>query len=131
MNLKSQQGYVALISILIVSLVLFTVTFILSFTSFFGRSNVLDAEYKARSLSLAEACLDIALLELANDNPPAGNSCFDIGNRNCAVISILPILPDDYPKTIQTQARFQNSYTNLEIEVNTDLEITSWQDLDT
>ena len=56
-----QDGYIALISVIIISLLLITVITALSTINYFSRYNILENEYKERSSGLAEGCVDYAL----------------------------------------------------------------------
>jgi len=67
MIINKQQGFVALLSVIIISFVLVLVATTLSFTGYFTRFNILDSESKKRSESLADACIEQARLELAVD----------------------------------------------------------------
>ncbi|OGM99797.1 MAG: hypothetical protein A3B91_02125 [Candidatus Yanofskybacteria bacterium RIFCSPHIGHO2_02_FULL_41_29] len=62
---KSEDGFIALMSAIIIAAVLMVVVFSVSFSGFMTRFNILDDEYKTRSFSLAEAYADEAILELA------------------------------------------------------------------
>ena len=70
---KKESGFVALITAIILSFILIIVTTTLNQTSFFTRSILLDSEYKERGAALAEACVDVARLKLANDPLYSGN----------------------------------------------------------
>src|SRR3989344_4157305 len=85
-NFYSQQGYVALMSAIVISVLLIAVTASLGFSAFFGRFNIVDSESKERSLALAEACVSHAILEVgagtfSNDKTVA------IGDDKCYIIS--------------------------------------------
>jgi hypothetical protein len=58
------RGFVALMSVIIISIVLVLLTVSLSFSSFYGRFNLLDTEFKIQSNNLATSCADMALLKL-------------------------------------------------------------------
>lgn len=64
-NKNSQEGFIALMSAIIIAAVLMIIVFSVSFSGFMTRFNILDSEYKARSYSLAESYADEAILELS------------------------------------------------------------------
>lgn len=123
----SNNGFIALTSAIIIALLLMTVTFAISSTGFFGRSNVLDAELKERSLALAEACADTALLKLTQNINYSGNENITIGNDIC---SIMPIETAGGQKTIKAKAIFQNAATNLKVVAqSSNLVVVSWEEV--
>ena len=67
-KITNQGGFVALTSTVVIAVLLIAVTLSLNLTGFFARFNVLETEYKERSFSLAEACVQTALLKLAADS---------------------------------------------------------------
>lgn len=123
----NQSGYIALVSTIIISVLLMAVSFATSSSGFFGRFNILNAEFKERSLALAEACVDTALLKLAQNQSYAGNENISMGNDQC---SVLPIETLSGQKIIKTKAIFQSSVTNLKITVQaSDLSVISWEEV--
>ncbi len=123
----NQSGYIALVSSIIISILLLAVTFTVSSNNFSGRFNVLNAEFKERSLALAEACVDTALLKLAQNPFYSGNENISVGNDQC---SVLPIETPSGQKIIKTKAIFQSSVTNLKITAQaSDLSVISWEEV--
>ncbi len=120
-------GYIALISTIIISVLMMGVVFATSHAGFIGRFNILNTEFKELSSGLAEACVDMALLKLAQSKSYAGNESISVGNSQCL---ILPIETSPGQKTIKTKATFQNSVTNLKIVAkDTDLSVISWEEV--
>ena len=119
-KIKSNSGFVALMSGIIISVILLLVVTNLSFTSFYSRSDILDSELKERSSSLAEACVDVALINLAQSKPMPPNP-IPVGSDSCNIISaVSPV--------IKTQASFNNAYTNLTITIDSNYNILSWEE---
>jgi hypothetical protein len=126
-KLQRSGGFTALISVIIISAVLLLISSTLSLTGFSGRLNILDSEYKERSLGLAEACMDVALLNLTKDPTYTGGTNINVATNNCEIRSLNPVLN---PIIIETRAIFQNAVTNLRVRVNrSDLTIISWQEI--
>ena len=119
-----QGGFVALITAIILSAILLIITTTLNQTSFFTRSNLLDSEYKERSAGLAEACIDIARLKLANDPRYSGSEpSIPIGTNSC---EIRPIVGN----TIETKAVYNSAVTNLRVVINpADISVVSWEEV--
>src|SRR3989338_4456617 len=121
---EKERCFAALITAIILSLILIIVTVTLNRSGFFARSAILEAEYKEMSVALAEACVDIAMLHMATTPgytvviPIVEN----INSRTCTIESITGY-------TIQTSADTQGSMTKLEVELNSDLSVLSWEEV--
>ena len=107
---KEKNGFIALISAIIISAALLSAISALSFTSYFIRFDILEAEYKDQSAGLAEACVETALLKLANDNAySTTNEEIPVGVHKCTIVLIDPSVS---PIEIRTSADVNNFYTN-------------------
>ena len=119
----ARRGFVALISTIIISLLLITITVTFNLNGFFGRFNILDNENKEITNSLAEACLDTALLRLTQnpaytpDPSVPGDQTVGVGNTVCKIRLINPG-GTTWPKTIQVVASQSHAFTNLEAGAN-------------
>lgn len=122
-----QNGYIALTSAIIITILLLAITVSLGFSGFFTRFNILDSESKERSLALAEACIDKAMLNIAQNllyNPI--NETVAIESDQCKIVSVTA---SGNQRTIKTQAVVNKSYTNLKIVINADtFSIISWEE---
>ena len=112
-NFQAQEegGFIALISAIIIAFVLITVTVVLNFVAFYGRFNVLDSEFKETSVALAEACVDVAILEISKGSLPVIGSPISVGSAECTVASIA----GSTTKIIKIQAIYKGAYTNLKV----------------
>lgn len=130
---KSGAGYIALTSVIIMSLLLITIALALSSANYFSRFNILENEFKEHSNNLAEACVNYALGQLALDINYAGHDqAVLIGADTCAVVSVLPA-GAVWPKIITAQAVYpknqaERSFTNLTVTINANLSVISWQE---
>ncbi len=125
-----QDGYVALISTIVISILLLAITVSLGFSSFLGRFDIVDSESKERSLALAEACVDKTTLNIAEGINYTGT--VSIGSDSCSIISVAANTPSIGKTTIKTQAIVNKSYTNLKVVIDsTDFSITSWNECPT
>ena len=122
---KIQRGFIALISSIVMSAILLLITTTLSLSSFFARFTILESEYKERSSTLAEACVDSALLKIALDNNYSPtNETVSVGKDSCL---IKEVTTNSQQKIITTQAKYQESYTNLKVTIQTNnLQVLSW-----
>lgn len=120
-----------MISAIVISILLLTITFTLSFTGFFSRFNVLDAEYKKVSQGLAEACIDNAILKLVSDKNytlTAADQDIPVGSETCDIVSLHPSPPRTGSIRIKTQGVHNETYTNLNVVIAPGFNITSWEE---
>src|SRR5262245_12159267 len=74
-----QNGFIAIVSAVVISALLILITLDLSYAGVFVRVNVLDTEYKKESVGYAEACVEKARIMIANTNGfSASNQGVDI-----------------------------------------------------
>ena len=134
--LKSNDGFIAIVSAVIVAVILLTVTLSLSFTGFLARFDTLNLEYKERSFSLAEACADSAIFQIASNQAfvAATPQTVVIGSFSCQyTVSAV----SGGVNTIKTKATFpqtgaEQAVTNLLISVdNASLGVISWDEVGT
>ena len=127
MNRKNlQSGYIALISVIIMSALLLTITVALSSANYFSRYNILENEYKQRSSDLAEACVNYARGQLAGNVTVAANTVVPVGTDSCKIVSVnndIIIVQGAYPHSGP-----DISYTNLKVTLNGNLTLNSWQE---
>ncbi len=126
---KDRTGYVALTSVIVVSIIALAITFTLSFTGFFVRSNISDSYFKDIANFLSESCARTAILKLANDPTYAGNENIAVDSDSC---NIQAIQTSGQTKIIQTKGIYQKATANYKVTVNTaDLSVISWEELAT
>ncbi|MBI4160700.1 MAG: hypothetical protein HY506_02220 [Candidatus Yanofskybacteria bacterium] len=135
----NNDGFIALISSIIIAVLLMAITFALGFSGFFSRVNVLDVEFKERSIALAEACADTAIISLQADPSyvpvaPPGDP-IPVGSETCHIWSIGPV--GSWPKIVKVQGIYpssanKKSYTNFQIVVSkpsTKVIVNSWEEI--
>jgi hypothetical protein len=129
----SQNGFIALISILILSAVLLVTTLGLAQFGIANRFFILNLEQKASSKKLAEACVHIARIQTYNDpllvrNTPLEVQIGDAGAK-CTIVSITP---NSNETTLETSAQTGEAITNLSVLVdNTDGDFLSFEEIPT
>ena len=122
------QGYIAITSVIIISLLLMAIVFSLSFSAFFNRFNVFDSQSKEISQALAEACAEKALLNLAQNSSYSGNEIITVKTPDSC--EILAIETSGSQKTIKTRAVFQKAATDIKIIMEMPaLKIISWEEI--
>jgi|SRR3989344_3599404 len=122
---QRNEGFAALITAIVLSLVLIIVTVTLNRSGFFARSAILEAEYKEMSSALAEACVDIAMLRIATTpGYSVTNDPIAIGDETCTIDSVAG-------DNIQTSADVNGSVTRFEVivDLSDDLAVISWNEI--
>lgn len=130
-----QSGYIALVSVIIMSAVLLLLIVAVSGTSVLSRLNVLTYQYKEVSRGLADGCVDAALLRLINNSGYSpSNEAVLVGSQSCTIVSVTP---SGGQNIIQVQGIYPatgngRSYTNLQVRVTVStgsLVIHSWEEV--
>ncbi|MEK7576344.1 MAG: hypothetical protein AAB482_01480 [Patescibacteria group bacterium] len=123
----THAGFIALISVLIISGILIAVTTAASMSGFLSRSNMIDSELKERGKSLAEACADVALLKYAQNPSYAGNETISVGVDSCLIRSFII---SGSQITIETQGIYRNTYSDIRVTADiSTLAIVSWEEV--
>jgi hypothetical protein len=118
MKKNYRSGFIALISVLIISWMLLLAVVSLGQKAISGRFLLLDAERKARSERLAEACVEFSRIQIVN-NPSYSPSPIDIkisDSDSCKIVSVMPGIGE--LRGIKSCANVSDSITNLETEIN-------------
>ena len=130
------KGFIALISVILISAVLIALVVMVSAAGFYSRFNVLDYENKKVSVSLAEACAETALVNLAKNPtnypssiPPAGIlTTVDLAAGKTCRICLVSL---SSPYSIITRAVYNNAYTNLTVTGTlgaSNFNVSSWDE---
>jgi hypothetical protein len=124
------SGYIALISVIIISVLLMGIALVASMDNFFARYNTLDDESKNISSELAEACVSAELNKLAVNPKDTSVGVVAINQTySCNVVSVMPNSPSNSKTTIKTYADVNHAVTNLKIIVNLpSLSLYSWEE---
>ncbi|HYF12850.1 MAG TPA: hypothetical protein VD928_00930 [Candidatus Paceibacterota bacterium] len=116
----SERGFIALTSAVLISGVLMSLAASVSSAAFFSRFNALSSEFKRVSLSLAESCAHIALLEIAQDYDWAvttENSEVWLGEEKCTLVSShTQTSHGSRIFTVTMRAEFRNTFSVLIIQ---------------
>ncbi len=136
--LNNQQGFVALISVIILSASLLILVALISIAGYYTRFNVLDLEDKQVSVALAEGCTETALVRIAQNSSyaPAGSGdCVSIGGtcgaadpqKVCKICSVSAGPSYD----IVTRAVYNKAYSTVKVKatlLGTSFTINSWDE---
>lgn len=114
------RGFMALISIVVISIVFLIAVVSLGQFGLAGRLLLLDVENKARSEEYAEACVHIARIFIVND-PLAAKTNLDQskGNIKCTIVSLTPNTPAVGRSTIQSRAEVNGATTKFTVTIDT------------
>ncbi len=137
---ERERGFVALMSIMILSAIVLVMIFTLGASVFFSRFSALEGEYKRTSLALAEACATTAMLKVAQSStytPAVGGECVSVSDscgvsgatKTCTICSVA-LSSGTY--TVRTRAVFKGSYTTLEVKGSmaaTNFVVTQWTEI--
>jgi hypothetical protein len=128
---NSSRGFVALISIIMLSVVLLATTLSLAQFGLANRYFLLDLENKNRSEKLAEACVHMARISIYNDPLYDENSLtIPVGDDECTIVSVDADSPSSGESTIQARGQSNDSITNVEVVITaSNGEFQSWREV--
>lgn len=112
------RGFIALITVLIISAVLLVAVLSVSFVGLSSRFALIDIEHKISSQKLAESCVQVGVISVANDPLRAvSNRLVYVGEGQC-MLTISPNTPTSGESQIEATASSSNATTNLRIILN-------------
>ncbi len=135
-SFESQQGFIALISVLIISSVLLVSVVSLAQFGVANRYFLLDLENKTKSQKLAESCVHVARLKVFQD--PATELLISepdiiipVGSEECSITLIDPDTTSTPYSVIETFAKVDGgATTNLRVFVKkSNGDFTYWAEL--
>lgn len=117
---QHNNGFVALISAILISATLLALLLATNLSSFYARFDALDAERYQAAQNLAGACAREALLRLAQNYsyaPAPGGDLVSVGAGSCTIVGVSP--PDmGGDRTITASAAKGDSYANVMVVAN-------------
>lgn len=129
------KGYIALITVILISASLLTTVVAVSFQGFFSRIHILESEQKEQSAYLAESCINTAILKIAQDVDYLQNTSetITVGDKTCEIVSVTNGLVFVSNRLIKAQGHFKEAFTNLAVEINPaslpSVAIVSWNEV--
>jgi len=119
---ERRDGFIVLLSVIILSAVLLLLAATLSTSGYFQRRGVLDSQFRESSYFLALSCIDQAAFKLSGDLDYAGNETISMGQYQC---SILPLVTEGTNTLIHSTATVDQNTSKLVATLNADLAIIS------
>ncbi|MEK7195360.1 MAG: hypothetical protein AAB655_01555 [Patescibacteria group bacterium] len=125
---EKRSGYIALVAALIISAALIAIVMATGQVSYLERADVSNSHFKSSSRALADACAEVALLNLGSSSSYSGNETVAVGSSTC---SVLPLSSgENGARVISVYGKYQNSYTNLKITVpSSSVSVLSWEEV--
>lgn len=117
-TLIQENGFIAIIATIIISLILSVMALQESTAGFRARFNILGTEAKEQAIALAEGCAKRATANIITDFNYVGNSTTTFPIGTCHVFQIIFDSPSAGFATIKTQAHVRGSYANLILMIN-------------
>ncbi|MFA4954788.1 MAG: hypothetical protein WC641_05750 [Patescibacteria group bacterium] len=128
--MKKHPGYIALISVLILTAIgLVIVTGLLNRSISSSQVSQLE-DYTLRAQAAAAACAEHALIKLKDSTAYAGNETFRLGLDDCRVLSVTG--SGDANRTITTTSTVGGAARKIYVDiatVNPTMSIRSWQEV--
>jgi hypothetical protein len=124
---NKEAGFIALVTVLVMTGVLAGLAFTLSVTGYFSRFNILQSIFKEESSALAEACAEFAILHFAENDEYAGGENVNLGDQSCYINSVVS---GNGSTSIMVSADVEAFITNLVINIDSDtLAVNSWREI--
>jgi hypothetical protein len=113
--MKNKNGYVALISVLILGVLLLSILLSFAFRSIGGSKMVFSLENAHQARSMASLCANMALKKFTNDLYYAGGDSYAVENGNCDIVSVEDGI--DVAKIIKVKGVAGEHVANIQIEI--------------
>ena len=114
----NQEGYIALLSTIIIGAVLLTMTIGAGQSGWYTRFMVLGTEAKQQSKTLASGCINHALARVMADTVWHGDATTTSNAGTCYVFPVQKNFPEINHVTIRVRAVVRGAMTNLVSEFN-------------
>ncbi len=130
-NSRAPRGYIALISMLILSAILAAVAMSAGSASYFARQGVLQQEEHALARARADSCAHVALLQFAEDpsyRPRSGGETVQIEPKRACTIDAVSASDTEVVIT----ARAHEGLVSVEVEARATrapLRLVSWKEI--
>jgi hypothetical protein len=123
---RNKQGYIAVVSAIIITSIVIVIALVFSSGNFLGRFDSQGLEMKEISREVARGCLEYAKLKLAQGGY-SGNELKTIGNYSCRILSIES---GSNSYVVKATSTVGNKETKLKLKVsNSDLKTISLEEV--
>jgi len=131
LSCKTENGFIALVSIVIVGAIALVISVGLSLRSIGEMKMSLNEQLSNTALSLADACVEYGIAQLKNDLNYAGDETIIIdGSDSCFIFAVEGSGNDN--RIIKTQAIFSGFTKKVEVviaQVNPATQVTLWEEV--
>ena len=128
--MRNQEGFIALISVLIIGAIVLAISIGLSLRSI-GETNMSLAEQEShRALALANLCAEQALMKLESVLNYAGSENVTIGSESCDILAISG--SGNFNRTVQAQSTVSGYTKKVKVvvsQISPTMQITSWEEV--
>lgn len=125
---SKEQGYIALISVIIISALVVLIASSANLLSISESDMGLQENQAWEAFYLATACAEDALMKLKDNLKYGGNETLTFDNGTCTILSLEGSANKDRIIKVASTAYNQTRKIKIEInKVNPDMEIKSWQ----
>jgi len=126
------RGFIALISILIISALIVLISVGVSLRSIGETNMALDEQEAHRALALADLCSEQALINLINDINYSGGETITVGDESCDIVSVDGVGNED--RIVKTESIVSGYTKKIKVEVaqispTTTTVISSWEEV--
>jgi len=123
---RCRDGYIAITSAIIIAALVLTLSLTLGTGAVLTRNAILASELQELSRSLAEACVDTALLRIAQNPAYAGDETIAVASSTCR---IFPVSSSSSRHAVSAQGVFQGATANVRVLVDAGtLSVISWEE---
>lgn len=122
------KGYIALISVLIISAIVVLIATSASLVSIGESDMALQQNQAWESFYLSDFCAEYALMKLESVLNYSGNETVTIGGNSCVIRPISG--SGNFNRTVETQSTFSNQTRKVKVQISQispTMQITSWQ----
>jgi hypothetical protein len=116
MNINKKNGYIALISVIVIGFVILSLLLSLTFISVNQTKNMIMQNQALRSYYLADACAHYALVKLQDDLNYAGNELVSVDSDSCMVDQVIG--SGNANRVIYSSASIANHEKRIMVEVS-------------
>jgi len=128
--MNNQEGFIALISILIIGAVVLVISIGLSLRSIGETDMSLGEQESHRALALANLCAEQALMKFESTLNYSGSESIIIGNESCDILAVSG--SGNLNRTIQTQSTVSNYTRKVQVvvsQISPTMQLTSWEEV--
>jgi hypothetical protein len=126
--MKNQNGYVALIAVLVIGAASLAIALTLLVSGTDSQREILITQQSAQARNLAKGCVDEALQQIRDNTAFTGTGSLTLGQGSC---TYTVTNTGGSNRTISSSGTVQNSIRKIQasVTIGTSISITSWQEV--